>query len=168
MSKPPRDTFSISSNTYFITTTAAQGKPLFQSTRVAELFLATLFSYRDQNKFKIYEFVLMPNHLHILLTPANEITLERAIQFIKGGFSYRAGKELDISQEIWQRGYVDHRIRSIQEYETHREYIYQNPVKDRFSESPDKFPYCSAFPGFKLDAVPQWLKPAVVTVSRHG
>ena len=31
----------------------------------------------------------MPNHIHLLLTPEAEIPLERALQFIKGGFSYR-------------------------------------------------------------------------------
>jgi hypothetical protein len=41
-----------------------------------------------------HEFVIMPNHLHLLLTPAAEIPLEKALQFIKGGFSYRAKREI--------------------------------------------------------------------------
>jgi putative transposase len=35
----------------------------------------------------------MPNHFHLLLTPATKIPLEKALQFIKGGFSYRAKRE---------------------------------------------------------------------------
>ena len=79
---------------------------IFQSERTADLLLSTLFTYRDQGKFLVHEFVLMPNHLHILLTPSSNVALERAMQFIKGGFSHRAGKELGITREIWQRGYV--------------------------------------------------------------
>jgi hypothetical protein len=37
-------------------------------------------------------FVLMPDHFHLLITPAYEVTLERAMQLIKGGFSHAAGK----------------------------------------------------------------------------
>ena|ERR1700722_6322511 len=94
MSKPPRDRASSASQTYFVTTSAWQNQALFQSKRCADLFLTTLFAYRDQSKFLVHEFVLMPNHAHILLTLGSNVTLERAVQFIKGGFSFRAGKDL--------------------------------------------------------------------------
>jgi len=103
----------------------------------------------------------MPNHLHVLLTTVEGITLERSIQFIKGGFSFRAGKELEMRGEIWQRGYVDHRIRDARDYASHREYIWQNPVKRHLVEHPDQFVYSSAFPGFELDEAPQGLKPVL-------
>ena len=63
MSKPPRDRTSTSSSTYFVTLSAYQRQALFQSVRVMELFLSTLFSYRDQSKFHVHEFVVMPNHV---------------------------------------------------------------------------------------------------------
>ena len=46
----------------------------------------------------------MPNYFHLLLTIENEMTIERAVQFIKGGFSFRAGKELGMRSPIWQKG----------------------------------------------------------------
>lgn len=36
----------------------------------------------------------MPDHFHVLITVEGEMTIERAVQFIKGGFAFRAGKEL--------------------------------------------------------------------------
>ncbi len=123
MAKPPADRSAGDSITYFITTTADGGRALFQSERVATLFLRTLFSYRDQRKFLIHEFVVMPNHVHLLISPVDGITLERAVQFMKGRFSYRIKEELGIASEIWQRGYVDHRIRDVSDYRQHREYI---------------------------------------------
>ena len=71
----------------------------------------------------------MPEHAHILLTPAPEITLERAMQLIKGGSSYALTKELGRKGEVWQRGFTDHRIRDAEDFENHREYIFQNPVE---------------------------------------
>jgi putative transposase len=159
MSKPPRDRAVSSSNTYFVTISAYQHQSLFQRAVVAELFIRTFLAYRDQQKFLIHEFVVMPNHAHLLLTPGPAVPLERAIQFIKGGFSFRAGKELEMRKEIWQRGYVDHRIRDINDYRSHREYIWSNPVKARLCEKADGFPYSSASGVFRLDHVPQGLKP---------
>ena len=159
MSKPPHDRTSTASSTYFISTNAWEGQAMFQSERTADLLLSTLFTYRDQGKFLVHEFVLMPNHLHILLTPSSNVALERAMQFIKGGFSHRAGKELGIAREIWQRGYVDHRVRDAQDYAGHRQYIRFNPVKARLAETPEAYPYSSAFTGFQLDPIPQGLKP---------
>ena len=132
---------------------------LLQSVRVTELFLLALFSYRDQNKFLVHEFVVMRNHVHLLITPQSGVTLERAIQFIKGGFSFRAGRELGIKKEIWQRGYVDHRIRNVTDYDHHRSYTWSNPVKAGLSDKAEAFRFSSASGAFHLDVPPQGLKP---------
>jgi putative transposase len=101
----------------------------------------------------------MPEHFHILITPS--VTLERAVQFIKGGFSFRAKKELQSSMEVWQTGFSDHRIRDAEDYAIHVEYIYCNPVGRRLVERAVEYPYCSASPGSLKDEVPQWLKPSI-------
>ncbi len=88
MAKPPRDRATTASHTYFVTAGTWEGRSLFQSERLAQLFLETLFHYRKQSRFLIHEFVLMPNHLHFLLTPGPNVTLERAMQLIKGGGKY--------------------------------------------------------------------------------
>jgi putative transposase len=49
--------------------------------------------------------------------------LERALQWIKGGYSHRFGAEYGRMKEVWQRGFTDHRIRISQDFEAHRQYI---------------------------------------------
>ena len=71
----------------------------------------------------------MPEHIHLLLTPANDVTLEHAVQLVKGGYSHALRSILGRSKEIWQRGFTDHRIRDDQDYVNHRNYIHQNPVR---------------------------------------
>jgi putative transposase len=44
-------------------------------------------------KFRLHDFVVMPDHLHLLITVGSGMTIEKAMQFIKGGFSYRLKKE---------------------------------------------------------------------------
>jgi putative transposase len=141
---------------YFVTSQTWQRRALFQKQSWADLFLETLDSYRGR-AYLLHEYVLMPEHFHILITPT--VTLERAVQFIKGGFSFKVKKQLDSSMEIWQQGFSDHRIRDVQDYHTHVGYIFRNPVGRRLVELAAHYPYCSAFPGSEKDEAPRWLKP---------
>jgi putative transposase len=131
---------------------------------MARLFLVTLYRYRRQSKYLLHEFVVMPNHFHLLLTPSG-VTLERTVQLIKGGFSFEAGKTFGIKGEIWQRSFHDRRIRDVGEYVEFQTYIHSNPVKARLAPGPPEYRYSSAYPGFKLDPIPQWLKPPVISAS---
>ena len=96
--------------TYFVTTTTFQRRRFFIVENYARLFLKTLYHYRRQGRFQLHVFVLMPDHFHLLITPAPDVTLERAMQFIKGGYSHAVGQEIS-HREIWQKGFTDHRIR---------------------------------------------------------
>ncbi len=131
-----------------------QRRRLFVVESYARLFLKTLFGYRRQERFELHAFVLMPEHVHLLLTPAPTITLERAIQFIKDGYSHALGVELGRKSEVWQRGFTDHRIRNAADYEIHRAHIHENPVKRGLVDLAADYRYCSSFPGFKLDGWP--------------
>ncbi len=146
-----------SNSTYFVTASCWEKQCLLQSTRMAVLFIEVLYHYREQKKYLLHEFVVMPNHFHLLITPGE--TLERAMQLVKGGFSFRAGKELEIGSEIWQTSFYDHRVRDVGEYEKMRIYIRENPVRAGRVEETESYPYSSANPKYQLDEVPQRLKP---------
>ena len=92
--------------------------------------------------------------IRLLLTPAPGITLERAIQFIKGGYSHALGVELGRKSEVWQRGFADHRIRDAADLDIHRNCIHENPAKRGIVREASNYRYCSAFPGFKLNSWP--------------
>jgi len=141
--------------TFFITTIAAQRQPIFRSETTANLLLETLAHYRDLGKYLLHEFVIMPDHIHLLITPSAEISLERAMQFIKGGFSFR----LKWRGPVWQAGFTNHRVHDLEDYEQHREYIRMNPVRARLVEGPEDYRYSSAFGALHVDPVPQGLKP---------
>ena len=105
----------------------------------------------------------MPDHFHLLVTISHGMTIERALQFIKGGFAYRAGKELGMQAPVWQKGFSETRIETREAYRNAREYIYSNPVKKGLAVSPSEFPYSSANPTCELDPPPQRLKPHLQT-----
>jgi putative transposase len=84
----------------------------------------------------------MPDHVHMLLTVFDNMTIEKAMQFLKGRFSHRLSHELGHKGEVWQRGFTEVQVMDSGSFEKHREYIAQNPVKSRLVESPDEFPFC--------------------------
>ena len=86
----------------------------------------------------------MPDHVHILMTVPGDMSLEKAMQFIKGGFSFRAKKELGFPGEVWQRGYSDVRVEDERSFAEHRRYINENPVKAGLAKSAEEYPYGSA------------------------
>jgi putative transposase len=154
-----------SSTTYFITAGTFCKKNLLQSDRLAELFCQTMFRYRAEGKFLLHSFVVMPNHIHLLLTVPQGLTLERVVQLIKGRFSYQAGIVTERAGPIWQKSFVDRRVRDLAEFERYREYIHKNPVRAGLAGLPIEYRYSSMNPSFVVDEVPQRLKPAETT--RH-
>ena len=76
--------------TYAITILTHQRHRIFQRTANAELMIETLFRRRDQGRFLLHAFVVMPDHIHVLIAPSESTA--KAIQFIKGGFSFAVRK----------------------------------------------------------------------------
>src|SRR5512147_1540957 len=113
--------------TYFITTSTQGGRPILQRDAVAERFVTLIYDYRQQHRFHLHAFVVMPDHIHLIIPPAE--SLERAMQFIKGGFSFRASRGFGAASQVWARGFTDHRIRDENDFLTHRNYIHMNPVR---------------------------------------
>ena len=141
--------------TYFVTTDAWQKRRIFRVDEVAGIVVQRLLSCRDQGSYLLHEFVLMPDHLHLLLTPSGDTTLERAMQLIKGGSSHTIHKQRGHKMKIWQPGFHDWTVRGSEDYETKLEYIHMNPVKAGLAELPEQWPHGSANGTFRMDSVPQ-------------
>ena len=162
--KPQREHATNNAQTYMVTSSTWERRSLFQAEPRAKLFIDTFYHYRP-SAYLLHEFVVMPDHFHVLISP--QTSLEKAVQYIKGGFSFRAKKELGSGMEVWQKGFQDHRIRDAGDYAQHVHYIHENPVKEHLCERAEEFPYSSAYPGFELDPIPQGLKPQSMGYS-HG
>jgi putative transposase len=139
--------------TYFVTTQSWGRRALFRVDELARLLVGTLYEYRSRGSFLLHEFVIMPDHLHLMLTPKG-ITLERSMQLIKGGYSHAVGETGRTNLEIWQPGFTDHRIRDRADYLHHRDYIYQNPVRAGLCAVPQEYAYSSANPAYEVDPLP--------------
>ncbi|HXE07597.1 MAG TPA: transposase [Acidobacteriaceae bacterium] len=136
--------------TYALTAVAYQRRRLFQRAEAAELLISTLFRYRDAGKFQLHAFVVMPDHVHVLLTPAPDLAIERCAQLLKGGFSFAVRKTTP--GEIWQEGYHAHRIINDHDLRNQTLYILNNPAKRRLN----LYPWVSSSPTYadRMDGPP--------------
>ena len=145
--------------TYFVTSRTWESRKLFVKSAVCEIVIGVLFHYRDKQNYLLHAFVLMPDHVHLILTPGPDVSLERAVQFVKGGSARRITQALNYRFPVWQRGYTDHRIRDVQDYERYVRYIEANPVKAGLALTAKEYTWSSADGRFPMDEPPQGLKP---------
>jgi len=131
-----------SDRTFFITTQTCRKKRLLQSDRNATLLIDVLRSCVRAHRFQLHDFGVMPDHVHLLLTVADGVTIEKAMQFIKGGFSFRLKRETSYTGEVWQHGFTDRRVRDVESFEDHQRYIAANPVTAGLATSQEEFPRC--------------------------
>ena len=118
------------------------GRRLLQSERNGSLLIDVLRSLVRERRFELHDFVIMPDHVHLLLTVHDEMTIEKAMQLIKGRFSRRLSHEFGHLGEVWQRGFTEEQVMNRESFGAHREYIAQNPVKAGLAASADEFPFC--------------------------
>jgi putative transposase len=142
---PDKRTGTDQSRTFFVTSSTDGGRHLLETERMAELFIDVLRAQTIKGNFTVHDFVVMPNYVHILMTIPGELSIERAVQLIKGGFSFRAKKELGFTGEVWQKGFSEVGVRDRKNFLEHRRYIDNNPVEAGLASSPEEFPFGSAY-----------------------
>jgi putative transposase len=113
-----------------------------------------MLEYRNRGAYLLHEFVVMPNHLHLLLTPGGETSLEKAMQLIKGGSSHQIHQQLENKTLIWSSGFHEATIRDVEDFETRRHYIRMNPVEAGLASRPEDWAYGSSCGKIALDVMP--------------
>jgi putative transposase len=154
--------------TYFVTTKAWANRALFCVTAIADIVIEIMLGHSAAGAYQLHEFVLMPDHLHLLLTPGRETTLEKAMQLIKGGSSYEIHKRQLQRMEIWQAGFHEWTVRDAADFQARASYIRMNPVAAKIVESPEEWLYSSARTRFQMDARPPNLASAAKAAISAG
>ncbi len=113
-----------------------------------------IFHYRDQGNYLVHRHVVMPDHLHLIVTPGSSTTLEKSVQLIKGGSSHEIGKRNGMRFPVWHAGFTEHQIRDQRDFDSHTKYIDENPVKASLAEKSEEYRWGSAAGKFALDPWP--------------
>lgn len=94
--------------------------------------------------YSLHEWVIMPNHVHVLFTPLVEPS--PILRHWKGGTARAANLLLGrTGKPFWQEESYDRLVRDPKEFEAIRNYIQMNPVRAKLARTPEDFPWSSAF-----------------------
>lgn len=137
--------------TYFVTCSTANRLRVFQVHAQASLFVEGVQYYRVQGRFALHSYVVMPDHVHLLITPAPDVSLEKAIQYVRGGFSFRLKSKFP----VWERGHFGKRVPDRAAYEACVRYIHLNPVVAGLVSAESEYGFSSAG-RTDLDPMPEW------------
>ncbi|HWA82760.1 MAG TPA: transposase, partial [Fimbriimonadaceae bacterium] len=107
---------------------AGQGSCLLSDPASAEI-VANALRYFDNERYRLFAWCVMPNHVHALVQPIHSHALPDILHSWKSFTSNEINKRLGRVGEVWQREYYDHLVRSSAEFKWLREYVLSNPAK---------------------------------------
>ena len=95
--------------------------------------VASALDYFHGTRVLTGNFVVMPNHVHALLTPMDSFELEDILHSIKSFTANEINRVLGQTGQFWQRESYDHLVRDTEQLQAYQEYIKANPTKAKLS-----------------------------------
>jgi putative transposase len=127
---------------FFVTFTVKEFEPVFLLPDIGESIRELLFEVIEQHSAVLFGYVIMPNHIHLLVAvETGGPGLSRLVRDIKS-LSWR--RFFRTRPGIWMARFDDLAIVSEKQFRIKLEYIHRNPVRAGLVGVPDAFPYSSA------------------------
>jgi len=98
----------------------------------------------DGERYRLIAWVIMPNHVHMMLSPIRDHSVADIMHSIKSFTSHEANKLLKRTGHFWSKDYYDRYIRDSRHFASTIAYIENNPVKARLCAKPEDWPFGSA------------------------
>jgi len=123
---------------HFITFSCYRRIPLLRNQNAAELFQRALERARLKYGFRVIAYVVMPEHVHLLVSEPERDTLATAIKAIKQSVARKQG-----GGRFWQERYYDFNVTTAEKRVEKVKYIHRNPVKRGLVEKREDWPWSS-------------------------
>ena len=115
---------------------------------IAEALRKVLMHF-DGKRYRLHAWVIMPNHVHLLIEPLEQRSLTEVMQGIKSVSAHESNKLLKREGPFWQPESYDHLVRDQEDFDRCRNYIPQNPVKAKLARTPQDYVFSSSFHAFE-------------------
>jgi REP element-mobilizing transposase RayT len=126
--------------------TASTGPSYLRQADIAGLVQQQLLKADTGGLCSLHAFAIMPNHVHVLCTPA--VSIGELVRRVKGPTALLANRILgQRGQKFWQEEYFDRIVRNDGEFNRIQRYIEWNPVKAGLVARPEEFRWSSAWRG---------------------
>jgi putative transposase len=129
---------------HFINSSCYHREPFLGSAGRRDLFLRVLEQMRQRYSFVVVEYVVMPEHFHLLISEPQEVTPSTVIQAVKLGFVQRLPTVGESGpRHIWQRRFYDFNVWTENKRAEKLRYMHENPVKRGLVKEPDQWGWSS-------------------------
>jgi putative transposase len=118
----------LSNHCYFVTTAVRDRKELLLEETICSLILEDLEFYRKKYEFGFHAYVIMPDHLHLLLSLKEKGNISKIMHDFKSHTAQEINKVLKSRGALWQEGFYDHIIRNEKDFRKRIDYIHKNPL----------------------------------------
>jgi putative transposase len=125
---------------HFITFSCYRRQPFLNTTHARNTFERSLEQTRRSYGFDVIGYVVMPEHVHLIVSEPERSTLARAIQALKQSVSQKL-KAPD--GRFWQTRYYDFNVGTPQKRVEKLKYIHRNPVHRGLVTQPEDWPWSS-------------------------
>lgn len=131
-------------HSHFLTFSCYHRQPYFSSPLIRDLFLSSLEQTRHKYEFRVYGFVVMPEHIHMLVSEPRIELLATALQALKISVCRRAtGGGWTHEPPFWQKRYYDRNVRDHDEFVHYLRYLHRNPVSRGLCAKAEEWPWSS-------------------------
>ncbi len=134
--------------TYLVTTRATPNRSLAKPPEVAKGICDTLLWIRDQGRLALHGFVVMPDHIHLIITPSHSQTLSKVMHLLKSYSAQESNAILGLKDSMWQAGFHEQALRTGDAMQHAVEYVARNPVDAGLVAKAQDWPYSSAHEGY--------------------
>lgn len=125
----------------FITQIVGNRTPIFRDPIACEMALATLRNVQVLHPFKMLGYCILPDHMHLMLRPLGKESVSTVMHSFKRAFTIEHKKRLGVNgtMHFWQKSFMDHVIRDVDDLNHHLDYIHLNPVRHGYVRGPGEW-----------------------------
>lgn len=149
------------SATYLVTAPTFHRKRLFQNQRFGEVLTEILMQCRQQYDFLLHDYVIMPDHVHLLLTADADADIAGIVRSFRLTFTDQLMREFGYHGEIWSNEVSQRSIETAEDFAAVARHIHSNPVRGGFCEHEREYGMSSRSSRWVLDPAPEALRPAL-------
>jgi len=136
--------FYLTNQLYFITSVVENREPIFLNENCIQILLRALDEYAKKCSIEIIAFAVLPDHMHLLISPKSQRhTISDFMKSIKGKSAIEINRATERKGRLWQHQFLDHIVRSKEDYRLHIEYIHYNPIKHGLCDRPEDYRWSS-------------------------
>lgn len=137
---------------YFVTTNIKERSQIFTHPDTAQTVINSIYFLRAKGYLKLHAFVIMPDHLHLIISIPSNKKLPQIMHSLKSFSSKQINKLTGRTGKVWQDGYYAYGIRGPKDMKVKIRYLLENPIRKGLTEDITAYSYSSGNGTFEVDA----------------